>query len=212
MKKSKKESGINIKKEIEKILYLYRLNKVIRHGKKRIEKYQTQSVTEHVANMIYLAYYFRDLEDPKHKFDMDKVIKIILMHDLGEIETGDIITTSKNLSDTKKEEKALKRVVKMTPEFVSKELIKNYTDFEEKISREGQYAKAIDRIEGEFYWFNENGEKMIRDIHGEKNMVKKEFEVYKKDIVLFEKYNFSVIKDFLEYIHADRVKRKIFEF
>ena len=49
--------------EVEKLLYTYGINKVIRYSKSRVEEYQTQSVAEHVANMIFCAYYFRDLED-----------------------------------------------------------------------------------------------------------------------------------------------------
>jgi hypothetical protein len=45
--------------EIEKLKYPYGLNRVIRFNLERKEEFQTQSVAEHVTNMIFLAYYFR---------------------------------------------------------------------------------------------------------------------------------------------------------
>ena len=77
-----------IESELEKINYTYKLNEIIRYNKERKEKYQTQSLAEHVTNMIFLAYYFRQYEDPENKLDFDKVVQMILMHDMGEIETG----------------------------------------------------------------------------------------------------------------------------
>jgi 5'-deoxynucleotidase YfbR-like HD superfamily hydrolase len=91
----KKLTDTYIADEIEKLRYTYGLNKVIRYNQKRKEEPQTQSVAEHVTNSIFLAYYFRDFEDPNHELDFDKVIKIIMMHDMGEIETGDIMSPAK---------------------------------------------------------------------------------------------------------------------
>ena len=108
--------------EIKKIKYTYGLNKVIRYNLKRNEKFQTQSVAEHLTNMMYLAYYFRSLEDPENKLDWDKVIKIILMHDLGEIETGDIITVAKTFLDENKEREAIQKVKEQSPDFVATQI------------------------------------------------------------------------------------------
>ncbi len=52
--------------------------------------------------MLHLAYYFRDLEDPKRLMDFDKVVRMILVHDMGEIETGDISCVLKTQLDIKR--------------------------------------------------------------------------------------------------------------
>ena len=80
---------------VSKILYTYGLNRVIRYEQKRKEIHQTQSVAEHVTNMIFCAYHFRDIEDPKHKMNFEKIMRLIIMHDMGEIETDDIVTNKK---------------------------------------------------------------------------------------------------------------------
>jgi 5'-deoxynucleotidase YfbR-like HD superfamily hydrolase len=61
-----------ILQEIEKLKYTYGLNKVVRYNLIREEIYETQSVAEHVTNMLILAHYFRELEDPERKMDMEK--------------------------------------------------------------------------------------------------------------------------------------------
>ena len=63
----------HILREVDRLLYTYGINKVIRYSKGRVEEYQTQSVAEHVANMIFCAYYFRDLEDANREMDKDMI-------------------------------------------------------------------------------------------------------------------------------------------
>ena len=61
-----------------------------------------ESVAEHSWRLALLAFFMKD-EFPA--LDMDKVIKMCLIHDLGECFTGDIPTFLKSAKDEKKEEK-----------------------------------------------------------------------------------------------------------
>ena len=148
--------------EVEKLLYTYGINKVIRYSKSRVEEYQTQSVAEHVANMIFCAYYFRDLEDVNREMDMDRVVRLIIMHDMGEIETGDIVTTHKTADHTEKERQAIQEVKNKSPDFVSREIENVFESFENPKSKEERFARAIDKFEGLLFWFPDDGIKMAK--------------------------------------------------
>lgn len=77
--------------EIKGLLYLFSHQEVIRHGlDRKAEEFKSQSVSEHIYNMMTLCQYFLPLEDPGNKLDKTRIAQLILWHDIEEIETGDI--------------------------------------------------------------------------------------------------------------------------
>ena len=71
-----------------------------------------ESVAEHSYRAALMAYWVAD-EFPEA--DMDKVIKMLLIHDLGECFTGDIPTFLKTKADEQKEEELLYAWVQTLP-------------------------------------------------------------------------------------------------
>ena len=63
-----------------------------------------ESVAEHSWRMALMAYFIRD-EFPEA--DMDKVVRMCLIHDLGEAFTGDIPVFNKTKQDEETEEALL---------------------------------------------------------------------------------------------------------
>ena len=63
-----------------------------------------ESVAEHSWRLALMAFFMKD-EFPA--LDMDKVIKMCLIHDLGECFTGDIPTFLKTAEDEQKEDRVL---------------------------------------------------------------------------------------------------------
>ena len=185
--------------EIEKLRYTYGLNSVIRYSLKRKEPFQTQSVAEHVTNMIFLAYYFRDLEDPRNELDFEKVIKLIMMHDMGEIETGDIVTVAKTESHEILEKEAIKLVKQKSPGFVANEVESLYEEFTDPKTKEGKYAKAIDKFEGQIFWVDKEGVEMLNHVHRTMGLqMKVTHSVHLgKVFKMLDAYNFSVMIRFL---------------
>lgn len=201
-----KYTGEYVLEEVRKIKYLYGVNKVIRYNLERQEKYQSQSVAEHLTNMLYLAHYFRELEDPGGKLDFEKVIRIILFHDLGEIETGDIITVAKNSEHEDAERLAIQNVKKKSPEFVSREIEEIYNEFENPKTPEGKFAKAIDKLEGQIFWIEKEGVEMVEHIDKLAGLdINIAHPKLIKEIIKFlEENNFLIIKKFLEVINAQK--------
>jgi 5'-deoxynucleotidase YfbR-like HD superfamily hydrolase len=198
----------HILSEIKKIQYTYGLNKVIRYNFEREEPYQTQSVAEHVCNMLFLAHYFKPLEDPQNKLGFPKVIRMIMMHDMGEIETGDIVMIAKIEDHEQKERQAIVQVKAKSPDFVTHEIDNLFEDFEHPTTREAGYAKAIDKLEGQLFWMEPEGIQMVltsvKSVGMEINVVHKAS--LKKIFAYLDEKNFSYIKKFLEVIEEEKWK------
>lgn len=178
--------------EIKKIKYTYGLNKVVRYNLERIEELETQSVAEHVYNMLILAHYFRDLEDPEHKMDMEKIIKMILMHDMGEIETGDIVMGSKDSKAEEIERLSIDTVASKSPDFIKNEIRELFEEFENPTTIEGKFVKAIDKIEAPIWFINLPTHKMIKYATSPETREKNE----KKRRELYKVLGFKIIEKF----------------
>lgn len=82
-------------------------------------KGRRESVAEHSWMMTLMVFFMRD-EFPEA--DMDKVIRMCIIHDLGEAFTGDIPTFEKTAEDEKKEEELLYDWVRNLPRSYAEEM------------------------------------------------------------------------------------------
>ena len=119
-----------------------RLKDVTRHC--YTEGGRHESVAEHSWSAALMALMMRD-EFPG--VDIDKVIGMCLIHDLGEAFTGDIPSFEKTGADERTEEALLAEWVASLPEAVSAELKALYAEMEEMQTPEARLYKAIDGFE-----------------------------------------------------------------
>jgi len=103
-----------------------------------------ESVAEHSWRMALMAYFLKD-EFPKA--DMDKVVRMCLIHDLGEAFTGDIPTFDKTKADEETEEAQLGRWVASLPENLSEDMRALYAEMNERKTLEAKIYKALDGLE-----------------------------------------------------------------
>ena len=103
-----------------------------------------ESVAEHSWRMALMAYFLKD-EFPEA--DMDKVIKMCLIHDLGEAFTGDIPTFDKTQADEETEEDLLYRWVDSLPSYYATELRALYEEMDTRQTLEARLYKVIDGLE-----------------------------------------------------------------
>ena len=103
-----------------------------------------ESVAEHSWRTALMAYFLRD-EFPQA--DMDKVIRMLLIHDLGEAFTGDIPTFLKTGADEEKEDALLHRWVHTLPDPYKTEMLALYAEMNERKTIEAKIYKAIDSLE-----------------------------------------------------------------
>ena len=103
-----------------------------------------ESVAEHTFRTTLMAYFIKD-EFPDA--DIDKVIKMCLIHDLGEAFTGDIPSFEKTQADEENEKKQLYNFVKTLPEPFVTEMLALYEEMEERKTLEAKIYKALDGLE-----------------------------------------------------------------
>ena len=103
-----------------------------------------ESVAEHSWMMALMAFFMKD-EFPD--VDMDKVIKMCIIHDLGEAFTGDIPTFDKTKGNEKEEEELLSCWVNTLPKNYADEMIALYEEMAKRETIEAKVYKAIDGLE-----------------------------------------------------------------
>ncbi|SFJ05839.1 HD domain-containing protein [Myroides guanonis] len=127
-------------KEIDKIKYIQRRTKLF--GSDRNENDAEHSW--HLAMMtIVLA------EHSNEPIDVLKVVKMVLIHDIVEIDAGDtfIYDENKDHSNTDEERAAANRIFGLLPKKQSEELIGIWEEFEAGKTQEAKFARAMDRLE-----------------------------------------------------------------
>ena len=129
-------------KLIEVLSVAERLKDAVRHCYTSGGRHE--SVAEHSWRITLMAYFVSD-EFPEA--DLLKIMKMCLIHDLGEAFTGDIPTFEKTDKDSKKEVDVLGEWVKTLPEPFSKEMSELYQEMEEQQTLEARIYKALDKLE-----------------------------------------------------------------
>lgn len=133
--------------EIERIRVLYRLKHTMRYLSVRDQTVHSESVAEHLFAMQVIAQYFYPYEDPEGKLDRVRVNELMLFHEIGEIETGDIINHRKTDEHREIEREAARRVAEALPESLQMLALDRFREFEECQTPESMYANAIDKLE-----------------------------------------------------------------
>ena len=119
-----------------------RLKDVTRHC--YTSKGRHESVAEHCWMACLMAFLMKG-EFPD--VDMDKVIRMLLIHDLGESFTGDIPVFNKTGADEDREERLLNSWVRSLPEETAWELMELYAEMDARQTPEAKLYKALDGLE-----------------------------------------------------------------
>lgn len=103
-----------------------------------------ENVAAHSWRMTLMAFL---LEEELKEIDMDKVIRMCLIHDLGEAVTGDIPTFEKTAAHEETERKAIDSLLKELPDPIYKKLSGLFEEMEALETKEAKVYKALDKLE-----------------------------------------------------------------
>ncbi|BAO44097.1 HD domain-containing protein [Thiolapillus brandeum] len=132
------EAILNFIVEVEKLKGVLRKTRPV-----GLERYENSA--EHSWHVCLSALVLRDYAN--EPIDIDKVIRMLLIHDLGEIDAGDQIVYAAVSAQRHEQERAgIQRVLDNLPEDMAGEFLSLWDEFEAGESPESLYARAIDRL------------------------------------------------------------------
>lgn len=107
---------------------------------------RTESVAEHSWRLCLMALL---LESHLPEINMTRVLKMCIVHDLGEAIHGDVPAPSQNESVDKSlhERKDLLQLTNSLPDYLKKELVEIWDEYEHASSTEAKILKGLDKLE-----------------------------------------------------------------
>ncbi|WP_432460508.1 HD domain-containing protein [Agarivorans sp. QJM3NY_25] len=134
----------DIQKVLDFIVEIEKLKDV--HRKTRpvgLDRYENSA--EHSWHVCLAALMLKD--SANQPVNIDRVIKMLLIHDLGEVDAGDTIIYASETPELKKKEQAgLARIFALLPEGQAEQYLSLWLEFEAGETADSKFAKAIDRV------------------------------------------------------------------
>lgn len=105
-----------------------------------------ESTAEHSWRLAMLLMV---LEEDFKDVDINKAIKMSLVHDLGELYDGDISAKLQSSDDNKSqiEERAMRRMLTTLPESLGEKIYDLWKEYNECSTKEAKLVKAMDKLE-----------------------------------------------------------------
>lgn len=127
-------------KEIDKLKYIQRKTRLLNSDRH-------ENDAEHSWHLAMMAIVLA--EHSNEPVDILKVIKMLLIHDIVEIDAGDtfIYDAQKNHSNTDEERIAANRIFGLLPGEQAADLIAVWEEFEAGETKEARFARSMDRLE-----------------------------------------------------------------
>lgn len=136
--------------ELDKMKALYRQTYVLNEDRK-------ENDAEHSWHLAVMAFLLAEYSN--EPVDVLKVMKMVLIHDVVEIDAGDTYCYDEegNRSKAEREEKAAQRLFGLLPEDQKKGSYDLWREFEENSTAESKFANLLDHIQPLLLNYTKNG-------------------------------------------------------
>lgn len=114
-----------------------------------------ENSAEHSWHMILMAMLFAPHSNVN--IDINKVIQMLAVHDLGEIDGGDTYLYADNRADNEHEKQCIERICALAPTHQAQQIMDLWLEFEASESSEAKFAQAIDRFQPFLYTLQNGG-------------------------------------------------------
>lgn len=162
------QSQLNFVKELDKLKQVIRRNYLY-------DGTRSENTAEHSWHAALSAFILQDFAD--EAVDICKVGKMLLIHDVVEIEAGDtyVYDMAALEGQDERELEAARKLFGMLPEKQSEEYLNLWLEFEARQTPEARFAKAIDRFmpmlanyeSGGISWLENNVQEVrMRELNG----------------------------------------------
>ncbi|MGE4283572.1 MAG: HD domain-containing protein [Clostridia bacterium] len=142
--------------EIDKIKHIFRQT-VLMDGSRN------ENDAEHSWHLAVMAILLSEYAAEKN-INILRVVKMVLIHDLVEIDAGDTFCYDVKGNEDKacREQKAAERIFNILPEDQAKEVWELWEEFEDRITIEARFAAALDRFQPMLHNYNTNGHTWVK--------------------------------------------------
>ena len=126
--------------EIDKIKYIQRRTKLFKSERR-------ENDAEHSWHLAMMTLVLANYAD--RPIDVFKVLKMVLIHDIVEIDAGDIFIFDKvkDHTNTTEERQAASRIFGLLPKNQAEEFLSLWEEFEARETDEAKFARSMDRLE-----------------------------------------------------------------
>jgi len=135
------------KSQIEFILEIDKLKKILRRTP-LLDRSRQENSAEHSWHIALIVLVLAEYADEDH-LDLLQVIKLLLAHDLVEIDAGDTYCYDESgvQDQNKREKKAADRIFNILPEDQAKSFRALWDEYEDRSTPESRFANALDRFQ-----------------------------------------------------------------
>ncbi|HIF6193014.1 TPA: HD domain-containing protein [Vibrio parahaemolyticus] len=149
---------VRLEKQLALLIELDKLKSVLRRTRVKSAEGRLENSGEHSWHVALMAVLME--EHANAPVDICRVMKMLLIHDVVEIDAGDtfVYDTAASKEQAEKEIKAAERLFGMLPTDQGQELFALWQEFEAAQSDDAKYAKALDRLIPMLLNYHNNGQ------------------------------------------------------
>ncbi len=147
-----------LEKQLKLLIELDQLKNVLRRTRVKSADGRLENSGEHSWHVALMAVLME--EHANAPIDICRVMKMLLIHDVVEIDAGDtfVYDTAGSKEQVEKETKAAERLFGMLPSEQGEELLALWHEFEAAQTDDAKYAKALDRLIPMLLNYHNNGQ------------------------------------------------------
>ncbi|WP_104040654.1 HD domain-containing protein [Vibrio hyugaensis] len=152
-----------LEKQFALLIELDQLKSVLRRTRVKSAEGRLENSGEHSWHVALMAVLMQ--EHANAPVDIGRVMKMLLIHDVVEIDAGDtfVYDVAASKEQEEKELKAAERLFGMLPSDQSSELLALWNEFEAAQTDDAKYAKALDRLIPMLLNYHNDGQSWIEN-------------------------------------------------
>jgi len=135
-----------LEKQLALLMELDQLKSVLRRTRVKSADSRLENSAEHSWHVALMAILME--EHANEPVEISRVVKMLLLHDVVEIDAGDtfVYDVAASVEQEQKELEAAKRLFAMLPQDQGQPLLDLWLEFESAQTADAKFAKALDRI------------------------------------------------------------------
>ncbi|ELA8075737.1 HD domain-containing protein [Vibrio alginolyticus] len=147
-----------LEKQLALLIELDKLKSILRRTRVKSAEGRLENSGEHSWHVALMAILME--EHANAPVDICRVMKMLLIHDVVEIDAGDtfVYDTAASQEQAEKEIRAAERLFGMLPSDQEQELLALWHEFEAAQTDDAKYAKALDRLIPMLLNYHNNGQ------------------------------------------------------